>query len=131
MRLGFGEDDLWRSLPNPNCSMFLWSRDAIHNSSMLFFCFFSILHSVLWTGATHLVPLWIGCALRRADEHGKEVHNSVAPEAPRSAATHRVPTEALPSPLSHAATFGRLLLWNNHLSHRHKEKLQTLSNLIL
>lgn len=35
------------------------------------------------------------------------------------------PRRALSSSLSHTATFSRLLLWNNHLSHRHREKLPT------
>lgn len=109
-----------------------WSRDPTHNSSTSFFCFHSSLPSVLTTRAIHLLPLQVGCTFRRADEHSKHVRRlGGSPRRRKAQPPTAFPRRALPSPLSHAATFSRLLLWNNHPSHRHMEKLQTLSNFIL
>lgn len=63
----------------------------------------------------------------------QQPYPSVSADLPGSAAQPPTvfPRRALPSPLSHTATFSRLLPWNNHLSHRHQDKLPTLSNSVL
>lgn len=62
-------------------------------------------------GQTHLVPLQTGCTFRRADEHSKQVCGlGGSPRLPKAQPPTALPERALPSPLSHAATFSRLLL---------------------